>query len=73
MVRKHTTLNINTAGQQGKFIMSDHEKVDANESSSQEDKKEETLVTERGDKVLRTSELYRTKNLPERFDRPGVY
>ena len=52
--------------------MSDHEKVDANEPSNQEDKKEETLVTERGDKVLRTSELYRTKNLPERFDRPGV-
>ena len=25
------------------------------------------------EKILRTSDLYRTKNLPERFDKPGKH
>ena len=34
---------------------------------------EELMTSEEEKKTQRTSELYRTKNLPERFDRPGVH
>ena len=34
---------------------------------------EELTTSVEEKKTTRTSELYRTKNLPERFDRPGVH
>ena len=53
--------------------MADHELQRGN-ASEEHSTKEELLSNELEDekKSTRTSDIYRTKNLPERFDRPGL-
>ena len=50
------------------MIMAGHE-IEKNPTIMEE----ELMTSEEEKKTQRTSELYRTKNLPERFDRPGVH
>ena len=49
--------------------MAEHESTENNPTNMEE----ELTTSEEEKRTTRTSELYRTKNLPERFDRPGVH